>query len=352
MKTFYRIATIILLCSASYNCIGQIHTDTKKSLEENTVDPSGTSNGVSFTNYINLKSTFGDGSAEAKIDFLKNDDVVLGLKLSTPVGKNDTETKTFTLSDGLAGSSSLELNFAITFWNPDPNRITNLADTYRQRNNIASNVPVRFSEIENDLSTNNNTADLEILKNAFGRLTYLSIKPGISRPEFTYVSDTTTFSLVDETKTNFNISVGLSEIPHWKLASMLGLSLTYQKKYKAPSLTNIYNIPAINNSFVQKEFFIGAPKLKDEFIISTECRTILSTQLKINIRPNINYLVNEKVGSVEIPIYYYGPRSAGDSFLNGGIYFGYKTDPNFKFETKQNNILLGIFISKELGRLL
>lgn len=341
-------------------CVNQIYgqvskedkTTQTKIITSRTIQSSNKSGFLSNQNFTKLNATNDGVSAEANISYVVGT-WNLSVNASTPVTSKSQRVKPLTLA-GLSSNSSLTIGVQNTVWGKGFN--WNPTSFAQARKAIGKDTVETFKT--KDLTEKEKARFYEIAGINWGTSFFYSAKVGIEQQEFKYVSNATTIEEADVSKTAFNASGSLGI-----LNDNIGIfAVTFEHKYGYQADDPIKYYVPINNSGVQieKNLSPNAPelqnleKLRIEFLsigkikYDPEFDKIKRTPFRIN--PNINFEFNQKLFSFEFPLYFLTSNDERTNF-NGGIYAGYVSDKDFKFNTDKKNFGFGVFIGANFSKL-
>jgi hypothetical protein len=345
MKKFFLVIFFFPILKSAF-C--QDEGEATKIVTSRTLQSSNGSGFFSYNNFTKLNATNDGTAAEANIDYSINS-FNLNLSASTPVSSKSQRVKPLTIA-GLTNNSTLTAGIQKIFWGN--------GFKWNPKSFAAARKAIRKDTGDfktKDLTDLQKAKFYEIADIDWGTDIFIGLKGGLEQQEFKYISNQTTFADAEDSKTALNISASFGIMAHW---GIIALSFTHQNGYHAGDPVK-YFIP-IDSSGVQieKELSPGAPqhqnseKLRFEFL-SIGRPKIKGDEVKsspFRINPNINLEFNQQLVSFEFPVYFFTSDKERTNF-NGGIYAGYVSDKDFKFNTNKKNFGFGVFIGANFTRL-
>ena len=320
-----------------------------RKITSRTFQSSSSSGFFSANNFTKLNATNDGVSAEANIDYsLKTWN--LNLNASTPVSSKSQRVKPLTIA-GLSNNSSLILGAQKIIWGKGFNWNAKSFDIARRA--IGKDTVVNFKT--KNLTEEEKVKFYELADIDWGTAIFFSGKFGMEQQTFNYVTDPGILTNEESSKTAVNLSASFGIMPKW---GILAISYTHSNGYQADEPIKYY-IPInssgaqiekdlsssppthLNSDKLRIEFLsLGKPKIKEDQIIKSPFR----------INPNVNFELNQHLFSFEFPVYFLTSDSEKTNF-NGGIYAGYVSDKNFKFNTNKNNFGFGVFIGANFTKI-
>lgn len=348
MKTQLIILLLLLTFANSYSQPGAGASDSAKAIKKNipgkTIQSSASSGFQPYQNFTKLNATNDGTTAEAYVNYLsKKNPVNFSLHISTPVTSKTQQVKPLTIS-GITNNTTVTVGIQKICW----------GDHFKwggqtSYNNAIKAVGGNIMDFKNtdydSLSPEQKKRFDKIAGIDWGTAFYLGGKVGFEQQDFNYLIDSaTSYNYGEKSKTAVSFSITFG----W-LKKKGSFAFTY--KYKNGHACDDplkYSIPLATGAFIEKELSPTPPIHQVTNTLRFEFLSIGTTAFRIN--PNVNVELNSKLLSFEIPIYFLKTDDKQPS-LNGGIYAGYITDANYKFNFNNSNLGFGVFIGANISDL-
>jgi hypothetical protein len=313
--------------------------DTKNSIQSKTIQSSASSGFLSYQNFVKLIATNDGTNAEANISYLIKSSINISADISTPVTSQTQLVKPLTAS-GLSDNTSLTLSAQKILWGAG----------FKYDTGMYTKARAAVGKATGDFNYDDLTAEQ---KEKFDRTAlidwgtafYFGAKLGFERQDFNYLIDSSvSFESEEESKVadNFSLSVGVLSSTGWVFCA----TYTYKSGYGIDDPAD-YSIPLGNGGFIEKQLSPTPPYRQKGSRIKLECISKVNASSAFRLNPNITVVFNQKLFSIELPVYFLSSDEKKMNF-NGGGFVGYVSDKNYKAGFKAANLDIGAFIGTNI----